>query len=95
MSVRAAWFLGKNGNDRKRLITIFKKIYDCRSTIVHGGKFENGTVRIDKETIPVSELIEDAQDLCQKSIVKILKKYSDGGKYPDEDFWNDLILDTR
>ena len=47
---------------------------------------------INKETIPVSELITEAQDLCQKSIVKILKKYSKDGKYPDDDYWNELIL---
>ena len=76
----------------KRLLKVFKKIYDCRSTIVHGGELNKRTVTIDKETIPMSELITEAQDLCQKSIVKILKKYSEEGKYPDDDFWNDLIL---
>ena len=92
LSVRAAWFLGENKDDRKRLLTVFKKIYDCRSTIVHGGEFKNRTVTIDKETIPISELITEAQDLCQKSIVKIMEKYSEDGKYPNDDFWNNLIL---
>ena len=92
LSVRAAWFLGKNKDDRKRLLTVFKKIYDCRSTIIHGGELRKRTVTIDNETIPVSELITEAQDLCQKSIVKILKKYSEDGKYPDDNFWNNLIL---
>ena len=95
LSVRAAWFMGENGNDRKRLVTVFKKIYDCRSTIVHGGEFENGTVKIDRKTIPVSELIEDAQDLCQRSIVKILKKYSEDGEFPENDYWDSLILDEE
>ena len=92
LSVRAAWFLEENKDDRKRLFTVFKKIYDCRSTIVHGGEFKNNTVTIDKKTILMSELTADAQDLCQKSIVKILRKYSKDGKYPDDDYWNDLIL---
>lgn len=92
LSVRAAWFLGKNKDDQKRLLTVFKKIYDCRSTIIHGGELRKRTVTIDNKTIPVSELITEAQDLCQKSIVKILKKYSEDGKYPDDNFWNNLIL---
>ena len=92
LGVRAAWFLGEDKDDRKRLLAVFKKIYDWRSTIVHGGKFTKRTVKINKETIPVSELITETQDLCQKSIVKILKKYSKDGKYPDDDYWNELIL---
>ena len=92
LGVRAAWFLGEDKDNRKRLLAVFKKIYDWRSTIVHGGEFKNRTVTIDEETIPVSELLTEAQDLCQKSIVKILKKYSEDGKYPDDDYWNDLIL---
>ena len=92
LGVRAAWFLGEDKDNRKRLLAVFKKIYDWRSTIVHGGEFKNRTVTIDEETIPVSELITEAQDLCQQSIVKILKKYSKDGKYPDDDYWNDLIL---
>ena len=92
LGVRAAWFLEENKDDRKRLLTVFKKIYDFRSKIVHGGEFKNRTVTIDKEIIPMSELITEAQNLCQKSIVEILKKYSEDGKYPDDDYWNDLIL---
>ena len=95
LSVRAAWFLGENKDDRRRLFTVFKKIYDYRSTIVHGGELKKRTVMIDKETISMSELITEAQDLCQKSIVKILGKYSEDGKYPDDDYWNDLILGEK
>ena len=83
--LRAAWFLGKDKDDRKRLLAVLKKIYDYRSTIVHGGELKKRDVTIDKKTIPMSELIADAQDLCQKSIVKILKKYSEDGKYPDKE----------
>ena len=92
LRLRAAWFLGEDKDDRKRLLAVLKKIYDYRSTIVHGGELKKRDVTIDKKTIPMSELIADAQDLCQKSIVKILKKYSEDGKYPDDDDWNDLIL---
>ena len=92
LSVRAAWFLEKNKDDRKRLLAVFKKIYDYRSTIVHGGEFKNSTVTIDEETIPISELITEAQDLCQQSIVKILQIYSEEGKYPNDNYWDNLIL---
>ena len=92
LRLRAAWFLGKDKDDRQRLLAVLKKIYDYRSTIVHGGELKKRDVTIDKKTIPMSELIADAQDLCQKSIVKILKKYSEDGKYPDDDYWNELIL---
>ena len=80
MGVRAAWFLGENKDDRKRLLAVFKKIYDWRSTVVHGGEPKNKPFTIDDETITMSELITEAQDLCQKSIVKILKKYLEDGK---------------
>ena len=84
--------MGKNKDERKRLLILFKIIYDWRSKIVHGGEWKKKTFTIDDETMPMKEFIAEAQDLCQKSIVKILKKYSEDGKYPDDDYWNDLIL---
>ena len=91
LGVRAAWFLGENKDDRKRLLTDFKKIYDCRSTVVHGGELKK-SITIEKEPVPMSKLITRAQDLCQKSIVKIIKQYSENGKYPENDYWDNLIL---
>lgn len=44
LGVRAAWFLGEDKNGRKRLLEVFKRIYDCRSTIVHGEGLTKRTV---------------------------------------------------
>ena len=92
LAVRASWYLGKDRGERKRLFAVFKELYKCRSTVVHGGELKKRTVTIDKETILMSDLIIEAQDLCQKSIVKILKKYSEDGKCPENEYWDNLIL---
>lgn len=87
-SLHAAWHLGKDKAHREELLKEFKKIYDWRSTVVHTGKLpEKGRGKKKKPYPPeeVEAFITNAQDLCQKSILKILED----GKFPN---WNDLIL---
>ena len=83
-SIRAARHLGKNKKDRNKLLTKFKQIYNCRSSAVHSGQVDQ-TVKFGKKRISVSDFIEKAQDLCRKSIKKILED----GEFPD---WDNLIL---
>ena len=80
MSIRAAWYLGKNIEERKELMTELKKIYGLRSDAVHTGKFKDK----DKE-INMRDFINRAQDLCQMSIVKVIRE----GSFPD---WDSLIM---
>ena len=83
-SIRAARHLGKDKEDRNKLLSTFKDIYRCRSNAVHNGQLDE-TVRFEGERIPVSDFIEKAQDLCRKSIKKIMKD----GEIPN---WDSLIL---
>ena len=84
--LRASWFLGKGKAHRKRLMDKFKAIYNLRSQAVHSGKIsEKIKIRKGEEPIATSEFIPKAQDLCRKSIIKILED----GEFPD---WDDLIL---
>ena len=84
LAVRAAWHLGKDKEDRNKLLQKFKQIYDCRSNAVHSGKLDE-RVRFGEEHIPTSEFIQRAQNLCRESIMKILEDR----KLPN---WNSLIL---
>ena len=82
----ASWHLGKNKEDRKKLIDEFKAIYTLRSKAIHNGDVpEKIKIRKGEEPIDTSEFILRAQDLCRQSIIKILEN----GKFPD---WNNLIL---
>ena len=83
-SIRAARHLGKDKEDRKELLKKFGQIYGCRSKAVHSGKLEERP-KFGEERIPISEFIEKAQNLCWKSIKKILKDK----QFPD---WNSLLL---
>ena len=83
--LRASWHLGKDKADREMLIDEFKAIYTLRSKAVHNGEVPK-RIKIRKgESVPTSEFIPRAQDLCRRSIIKILED----GKFPD---WNNLIL---
>lgn len=84
LRLHASWHLGKDKEDRKKLMKEFRAIYDCRSDAVHKGKLDE-EVKIAGESVPISEFIERAQDLCRQSILKILE----AGEFPE---WNDLIL---
>lgn len=84
LGVRAAWYLGKNEGHRKELLTKFGEIYKCRSNAVHDGQLGKA-VKFGGKPVSISEFIEEAQDLCRKSIMKII----DDGGFPD---WDRLIL---
>ena len=84
LAIRAARHLGKDKKDREDLLAKFKQIYKCRSKAVHAGHVDT-TVKFGKEKISMSKFITHAQDLCLRSIKKILDK----GKFTD---WDSLIL---
>ena len=89
LRLRASWHLGENKVHRKKLIDEFDAIYTLRSEAVHNGKL-SPRVKIKKgnkitqgKSVPTSEFIPRAQDLCQQSIIKILED----GEFPD---WNNI-----
>ena len=84
LAIRAARHLGKDKKDREDLLAKFKQIYNCRSKAVHAGHVDT-TVKFGEENISRSKFITHAQDLCLRSITKILDK----GKFTD---WDSLIL---
>ena len=84
LAIRAARYLGKDKKDREDLLMKFKQIYRCRSKAVHDGNVDM-TVKIGVEKISMSKLITHAQDLCLRSITKILDK----GNFTD---WDSLII---
>ena len=75
---RASWYLGENKEKREELKTEFKAIYDYRSDIVHNREL-NEEVQVGKRFVAASELVARAQNLCRKSIMKVL----DDGKFPN------------
>ena len=85
--LRAAWYLGTDKKDRDEYLEKFKAVYICRSKAVHRGKLKP-TVKIGEESVPTSEFIEIAQELCRNTILKMLVKQ----KFPDKDYWDSLIL---
>lgn len=85
LRLHAALFLEKDRMQQKKLMKDFSQIYAWRSSVVHNGKLPNKTKNTPFTQKEVMEFIDKAQDLCQKSILKILED----GKFPD---WNDLIL---
>lgn len=69
---RASWFLKKDEAHRKVLKEKFQKVYDLRCDAVHEGKLPRD-VDICGKPVHISEFIEQAQNLCQQSILKIIK----------------------
>ena len=86
--LRGAWYLGKNEGHRKKLMKDFNQIYNWRSKVVHTGKIPNKTKKTPFTQQEIEEIIKKSQDYCQDSILKILKD----GKFPDNDYWDSLIL---
>ena len=87
LKVRAAWYLGRNSNDRRRLLLKFRDIYEARSTAVHTGCLD-GPVKFAGDELSASEFIREVQKLCHDSIMKVLNDKC----LPDGNYWNNLIL---
>ena len=91
LAVRASWHLEEGRGKRAELFEVFKELYKCRSRVVHGGELKEN-VTIAEETIPISKFITRAQDLCRESIKKIMKQCLEEGKFPKNDYWDNLTL---
>ena len=83
LRTRAAWFLGKNAEERESILREFKVIYDCRSRAVHSGRLDD-FVKVGKKPTPLDEFLAMAQNRCADSIKKIIER----GGFPD---WDKLI----
>ncbi len=79
LAIRGAWLLGETFEQREEYFRTLKKAYDYTSTIIHAGDIKP------KEVKKINKTIAEAQDLCRKAILKILKMK----KIPN---WTDLIL---
>ena len=77
---RVSWYLGEDAAHREVLNTEIEAIYDYRSGVIHNREL-NEEVTVGKQSVPISELVERAQNLCRESIIKIIKK----GSFPDWD----------
>ena len=83
LGVRAAWHLRNGPSKRKEMKKKFGEIYDWRSKAVHTGKLPKKTKNLSQEEI--NAFIEEAQNYCRDSILKILKE----GEFPT---WDNLIF---
>ena len=84
LRLRAAWHMGENNTERKKLLAEFKEIYKWRSNAVHKGILPKRP-RVPGKSISQSDFIERAQCLCLESILRIIRD----GHFPN---WDDLIL---
>ena len=77
LSRRAAKYLANNEREEKDLKETFKYIYNARSKAVHTGKLVN--VSKPEKIVSDSGFTNQANDLCLKSIIKIIES----GEIPD------------
>ena len=75
LATQGASYVGRDFADRKRTQNVLKKVYSKASNVVHGTPLKS----------PNAELLEEAQDICRRGILKRLNE----SKKPN---WNDLIL---
>ena len=73
LSNRASEYLAESQDEQERLKRIFKEIYNWRSKAVHEGTLSAKDVKIEEESFTASEFIKRAQDLCRRSILKIVE----------------------
>ena len=77
LALRAAWYLGAEGDERTKIFEAVRDAYDIGSKAVHTGEGYD-------DVIPVNLAV--AQDICRMSI---LRRIDEGGKPPD---WKKVVL---
>lgn len=77
LALRAAWYLGAEGDERTKIFEALRKAYTIGSKAVHTGEGYD-------DEIPAE--LTAAQDICRMSI---LRRISEGGKPPD---WKKVVL---
>lgn len=83
--LRGAWLLGKDANEREKLVNIFKAIYACRCDAVHAGHV-GSVVKVGKEKVPIHDFFYRlAIPTAADAIYRIISL----GRFPD---WQTLIL---
>ena len=73
LSNRGSEYLAETQDEQEELKGMFKEIYNWRSKAVHEGILPAKDVNIWKESVTPSEFIKRAQDLCRRSILKIIQ----------------------
>ena len=66
LALCGAWHLGVTFEERQRIFRKLRDAYDTASRVVHGGEL--------KRTTETEELLSDAQDLCRRGILKVLRE---------------------
>lgn len=84
LRVRAARYLGKTLAKRLELFTLFGKLYQMRSSIVHGN--EKGAEK--KWGMSLREIIQRIEPLVRQALRQMLENPS----HKDEKYQNDLLL---
>ena len=77
LATHGAWYASTNVEDRKRFHRTLLRAYRIASNAVHGRN-----IKLDESN---RELLKDAQEICQRGIMKILREKTTPN-------WNDLIL---
>ena len=85
LSVRGAWWLGKDAADRRKTWKILRSAYGAASSAVHTGKAK--IKKTGGDTTELADLLTKAQMVCRNGILRVLRE----GSVKD---WTGVILDA-
>ena len=80
IATRGAWHLGISGEERKKVFSVLRNVYDLASKVVHARKIKDSLEKQDK-------ILKDGQDACRRGILKVMKQ--------GEPNWDEMILDIK
>ena len=80
LALNGAWHLSDDPGERRRTFKVLRNAYGMGSKAVHEGRVSSGS----------EKAIFEAQELCRKGIVKLLRE-----GWPKDEEWNNLVLGNR
>jgi Apea-like HEPN len=88
LSLRAAYFMGKDINERKTIFRFMKNAYDARSTIAHGGQ-PTKLKGLNGEQIGLHQFTHFTAHYVRRGLRKAIREAPPEGPFMD---WDSLIL---
>ena len=91
LSLRGAYFLARDGMQRRKLYPEFKKAYQLRSAIVHGDELPQ-EVKIFRQRIPIKEFVNRIENHAREVAKRMLLLAKQPNAPRELVKWDDLVL---
>jgi hypothetical protein len=80
------------GRDRRRTFKLFKRAYDLRSRVAHGGSLDPAVSLDAQASVPLSEFVNELGHAMRDALRAAVHLYAADRTFATTEYWDTLIL---